>query len=101
MVQRPCHASAGAASRLSAELGRRGVNCRVAAFTSLTPGSDLARLASEQDAALLLVDAPDGLLEDARLMTMLEHAPCDVAVLVAGAKRDGPVLVAIVICFLR
>jgi hypothetical protein len=77
-----------------AELGHRGVSCRIAAFTSLTPGADLARLASEQDAVLLLVDAPDGLLEDARLMTMLEHAPCDVAVLVPGPDRDGPVLVA-------
>ena len=76
------------------ELGQRDVGCRIAAFTSLTPGADLARLASEQDAALLLVDAPDGLLEDARLMTMLEHAPCDVAVLVPGPERDGPVLVA-------
>jgi DNA-binding SARP family transcriptional activator len=76
------------------ELDDRGVSCRIAAFTSLTPGADLARLASEQDAALLLVDAPDGLLEDARLMTVLEHTPCDVAVLVPGPARDGPVLVA-------
>jgi len=41
----------------------------------------------------LLVDAPAGLLEDARLMTLLEQAPCDVAVLVPGPQRDGPVLV--------
>jgi hypothetical protein len=76
------------------DLDNRRVSCRIAAFTSLTPGADLARLASEQDATLLLVDAPDGLLEDARLLTMLVHAPCDVAVLVPGTQRDGPVLVA-------
>ena len=36
----------------------------------------------------LLVDAPEGLLEDARLLTLLEQAPCDVAV-VAGAAGLG------------
>ena len=86
-------ASVTALGAARTELGRRGLSCRVAAFTSLTPGSDLARLAGEQDAALLLVDAPDGLLEDARLMTILEHAPCDVAVLIPGPERDGAVLV--------
>ena len=64
-----------------------------AAFTSLTPGSDLARLAAEQDATVVLVDAPDGLLEDARLLTLLADAPCDVAVVVAGGVPRGPVLV--------
>jgi len=53
----------------------------------------LARLAAEQDAELLLVDAPDGLLEDARLTALLENASCDVAVVVPGEQRDGPVLV--------
>ena len=72
----------------------RGVAARVAAFTSMTPGADLARLATEQDADLLLVDAPEGLLEDARLLSLLDEAPCDVGVLVgASAPRDGPVLV--------
>ena len=66
---------------------------RVAAFTSLTPGSDLARLAAEQDATVVLVDAPDGLLEDARLLTLLADAPCDVAVVVGGGVPRGPVLV--------
>ena len=75
-------------------LGRAGVTTRTAAFTSLTPGADLARLAAEQNAELLLIDAPDGLLEDARLTTLLDSAPCDVAVLVPGEQRDGPVVVA-------
>jgi len=70
-----------------------GVAVRAAAFTSLTPGADLARLAREQDAELLLVDAPAGLLEDARLLALLDEAACDVAVLVDGASRPGPVLV--------
>ena len=65
----------------------------VAAFTSLTPGSDLARLAAEQDASVVLVDAPDGLLEDARLLTLLADAPCDVAVVVGDGVPRGPVLV--------
>ena len=86
-----------AARRLADEcaaLGGRGVAARSAAFTSVTPGRDLTRLAAEQDVELLLVDAPDGLLEDARLLTLLEDAPCDVAVLVgAPPSPSGPVLV--------
>jgi DNA-binding SARP family transcriptional activator len=78
----------------------RGVVARAAAFTSLTPGADVARLATEHDVDLLLVDAPDGLLEDARLLALLEQAPSDVAVLAgaqtwplnSGARRQ-PVLV--------
>ena len=49
-----------------------GVAARACAFTSVTPGMDLARLATEQDADLLLVDAPEGLLEDARLIALLD-----------------------------
>jgi DNA-binding SARP family transcriptional activator len=76
------------------ELRGRGVVARSAAFTSLTPGRDLTRLAAEQDAELLVVDAPDGLLEDARLLALLDEAPCDVAILVgAGPPGEGAVLV--------
>jgi transcriptional activator len=71
----------------------RGVAVRAAAFTSVTPGADLARLATEQEAALLLVDAPDRLLEDSRLLTLLEDAPCDVAVLIGGASGGSAVIV--------
>ena len=70
-----------------------GLAVRAAAFTSLTPGADLARVAREQDAELLLVDAPARLLEDARLLGLLDDAQCDVAVLVGGDARPGPVLV--------
>jgi DNA-binding SARP family transcriptional activator len=70
-----------------------GVDARAAAFTSLTPGADLARVARDQDAELVLVDAPARLLEDGRLLGLLEDAPCDVAVLVDGEARTGPVFV--------
>ena len=40
----------------------------------------------EQAVELALIDAPDDLLEDARVLTLLEQAPCDVAI-VAGAAR--------------
>jgi DNA-binding SARP family transcriptional activator len=81
-------------AQLCDELRVRGVTARSAAFTSLTPGRDLTRLAAEQDVELLVVDAPDGLLEDARLLALLDEAPCDVAILVgAHAPRPGAVLV--------
>src|SRR4029079_7308823 len=81
-----------------AALAAQGTTVRAAAFTSLAPGADLARLTREQAVELALIDAPDDLLEDARVLTLLEQAPCDVAI-VAGAARmmaresDGPVLV--------
>jgi DNA-binding SARP family transcriptional activator len=72
----------------------RGVDARAAAFTSVMPGADLSRLAAEQEAELLLVDAPDRLLEDSRLLALLEESPCDVAVLVDGEAGREPVIVA-------
>jgi DNA-binding SARP family transcriptional activator len=78
---------------LRGRLIEEGAPVRAAAFTSLTPGADLARLAREQDVDLLLVDAPDRLLEDARIVGLLDDAPCDVGVVVAGILADGPVLV--------
>jgi DNA-binding SARP family transcriptional activator len=77
-----------------AELDGCGTTARTAAFTSITPGDDLARLAIEQDVELLVVDAPAGLLEDARLLALLDKAPCDVAIAVgATAPGAGAVLV--------
>ena len=74
-------------------LAASGLAVRAAAFTSLTPGADISRFAAEQTADLLLVDAPEGLLEDSRLVSILHDAPCDVALLVGGHARSGPVLV--------
>jgi DNA-binding SARP family transcriptional activator len=75
------------------ELLSRGVTARTAAFSSPTPGADVVRLAAQQDVALLLTTAGRSPLEDA--LYVLQHAPCDVAVLLdaAGPPRDGPVLV--------
>jgi DNA-binding SARP family transcriptional activator len=74
-------------------LEKDGLEARAAAFTSVSPGADLARLAAEQDIDLLLADAPEHLLEDGRLLTLLERAPCDVAVLVGRGDLRGPVVV--------
>jgi DNA-binding SARP family transcriptional activator len=87
----------GAASARLRELRdgllQRGVDARSAAFTSLTPGSDLTRLASEQDADLIIVDAPERLLEDSRLLALLDDAHCDVAVLVDGTAEGDTIVV--------
>ena len=79
-------------------LVEHGVAARAAAFTSVTPGADLARLATEHDVDLQFVDAPGGLLEDARVVALLDQAPCDVGVLAGPGERraaaaDAPVLV--------
>ena len=78
---------------LRQELREAGVDTRGAAFTSLVPGADLGRVATEQDADLVLVDAPDQLLEDGRLLALLGHAPCDVGVVVGSLAGPGDVLV--------
>jgi DNA-binding SARP family transcriptional activator len=67
-----------------------GAIARAAVFTSLVPGADLARLAREQPVSLALVDAPDDLLEDARVLALLDQAPCDVGVLAGGSRGTVP-----------
>jgi DNA-binding SARP family transcriptional activator len=80
-----------------AALTASGTNARLAAFTSEAAGEDLARLASEQDVDLLLLDAaPDELAEG--FPALLEAAPCDVGLLVVGDEppsvgADRPVAV--------
>ncbi len=71
-----------------------GIAARTAAFSSPTPGLDVARLAAQQDVDLLLTDAGEAPLEgDAG--AVLEQAPCDVALLVdaGGPPTAGPVVV--------
>jgi DNA-binding SARP family transcriptional activator len=90
-------ASAWLEERRSA-LEARGVVARAASFTSVSPGEELARLATELDVDLLLADAPDELLADGapdeQLTAVLGKTPCDVALLVArDAAPTGPVLV--------
>jgi DNA-binding SARP family transcriptional activator len=90
-------ASAWLEERRSA-IEARGVVARSTSFTSISPGAELARLASELDVELVLADAPTELLADGypdeQLILLLEETPCDVALLV---PRDvtpiGPVLV--------
>jgi DNA-binding SARP family transcriptional activator len=92
-------ADLAAASALARErrhaLQARGTSARSAAFTSERPGTDLVRIASEQDVDLVLVEAPSALLEDPAVQAVLLAAPCDVGVLACreGAIAQGPILV--------
>ena len=79
----------------------RGVTVRAAAFTTSDTGADAIRLVTQQDVALLLLDAPGSLLAtgvaDDDLATVMRPGVCDVA-LVAGretpeSRQGGPVLV--------
>jgi DNA-binding SARP family transcriptional activator len=97
----PSHGDLAIATAALAErratLTRRGVACRVAAYTSIEPGADAALFASEQNVDLVLVDASREFVEsghpDERLGVMLERAPCDVAVLLGGGTAaEGPVV---------
>ena len=67
----------------------------MAAFTSATPGQDLVLLGTEQEADLLLLDAPADLVEHGSpsvdLALVLADMPCDVALAVF---RGGPDLTA-------
>src|SRR5207247_632348 len=85
-------ASAEVAEQCEA-LGERGVVGRAAVYTSGSPGSDVSRLATEQDVDLVLVAAPPELLGDHELVELLRTAPCDVGVLVGDGPAAGPVLV--------
>jgi hypothetical protein len=71
-----------------------GVAARTAAFSSPTPGDDVAQLATRQNVDLLLTEAGDAPLEgDAG--AVLDRAPCDVALLIdaGGPPAAGPVVV--------
>jgi DNA-binding SARP family transcriptional activator len=82
-------------------LAGAGVAARAAAFTSADPGYDLVRLAADQAADLVLLDAPPAFLDDGMftgpLGVVLDSASCDVGVLVARETlhlaSDRPVLV--------
>jgi DNA-binding SARP family transcriptional activator len=83
-----------ALGRRAAELAAEGVAVRAAAFSSGSPGDDLARLASRHEADLVLAEiASDSL--DPQANRLLETALCDVALLVraGGSARRGPVVV--------
>jgi DNA-binding SARP family transcriptional activator len=87
-------AATTALAELRAALLADGLAVRTAAFSSPTPAEDVVRLASREGVDLLLMDADRSPLEgDVGLV--LEHAACDVAMLVeaGGSLRTGPVLV--------
>jgi DNA-binding SARP family transcriptional activator len=71
-------------------LRARGMAVRTVAFSSQKPGRDTVRLASEQDADLVLLNAGPALLEageiDGEVGAVLAEAPCDVALV---ADRGG------------
>ena len=71
----------------AAELAGRGISARAFAFTSILPGQDYVRLASEEEMDLVLLDGRRPLLGEGvprgAVGEVLDHAPCDVAVLVA------------------
>jgi DNA-binding SARP family transcriptional activator len=78
-------------------LAGRSVASRVAAYTTTEPGPEAALIATQCDADLLLVAASRDVVESGRfdddLTVVLEHAPCDVGVLAAGARTlAGPVV---------
>ena len=85
-------ATAGLQEQRAALLGA-GASVRAAAFVSTAPAEDIVRIAVEQDVDLLLVDGSPELLNDRVLAALLARTPCDVAVLLDGESRPGPVLV--------
>jgi DNA-binding SARP family transcriptional activator len=93
---RDAAALAGANSGLSAVRAAataRGSRVRTAAFTTADAGADAVRLVTEQDVALLLLDAPAGLLETGRpkpdLAAIMAEAVCDVALVAPGEGAAG------------
>jgi hypothetical protein len=78
-------------------LAARGVQCRVAAYTTAEAGAEAALLATEQAVDLVLSEAPRELLDAGSLgepvASLLERAPCDVGLLTTGAgSAEGPVV---------
>ncbi len=84
-------ATVGLAARAAA-LSSRGVSARTVAFSSPDPGSDVVRLASEQNVDLVLMEGRRPLLGNGvprgAVGAVLGRAPCDVAVLV---ERDSAI----------
>ncbi|HEV3229213.1 MAG TPA: cation:proton antiporter [Solirubrobacteraceae bacterium] len=101
--RRALRAASVAVQSAREELRRRGIAARAVAFTSTDPGQDLVRLAQEESVDLILLDGRRPLLgrgvPRGNVGTVLEKAPCDVAVLVARDEQtvvcgpDQPVLV--------
>ena len=78
---------AGELAAVTAELRSAAPGARVAAFTSDATGDDAVRLAAEQDAAILLLAAPEDGRLDTELAAALRAAACDVALSPAARRR--------------
>jgi Kef-type K+ transport system membrane component KefB len=76
------------------QLLARGIAARSVALTSILPGQDYVRLASEEEVDLILLDGRRPLLGGGvprgSVGHVLDQAPCDVAVLVE--RQDTPTL---------
>ena len=88
-------AATEALAALRTELATRGVSSRVAAYTTHDAGREAALLAAQHDSELLLIsESVDRGQLSAVARTVLEQAPCDVALLVgpATAGERGPIV---------
>jgi DNA-binding SARP family transcriptional activator len=90
-------AATAALSALREPIVARGVPCRVAAYTGAEAGTEAALLATEQPVELVLSEAPPELLDDgplnAPVASLLEQAPCNVALLTTGTGAPaGPIV---------
>jgi len=77
------------------ELADRGVAARVAAYSARDAGAEAVLLATQHDSELLLLAASlDGAVLPDDVRTVLEQAPCDVALLTASAQpgASGPIV---------
>lgn len=72
-------------------LQAQGVRARVAAFSSVHPAVDLAKLATHQDAALLLVEGSRELLDGrvALAAELLDQTPCDLALSISRDETSS------------
>jgi DNA-binding SARP family transcriptional activator/class 3 adenylate cyclase len=73
------------------QLRADGANARIAAFSSAHPAVDLSKLATQQDAAVLLVDGARELLDGRAALAgeLLDQAPCDVAFAISRGEPSS------------
>ena len=87
-------AATAALAQRADELRVGGLATRIAAFSSPTPGADIARMVAQQGVDLVLAGVGGAPLEG-ESRVILEQAPCDVALHLraGGSLRAGPIVV--------
>jgi DNA-binding SARP family transcriptional activator len=83
-------------SRVRDRLRETGIEARVAAFASRSPGPDVLKLATREDVALILVDGSRELIlgRAGLAAELVAEPPCDVALHVPGRPCEaGPIVV--------